>query len=214
MSDCKLNTACSAFRFGGTNVLIENCDFYGPANYLFRGSLSAEEKRSGIIAKNENHRKNMLSAYLYYADYTRPIRQIAGNISVKDCTFTNVDRFLEYNFSGSNHWQTNKPLSDISFKNIKASGIKLPLVLYGDSKCKANLEISDTTVSFLDGTADSFIHVCNFDNITLKNVTVENMEGAALIKKWSDDGKITIDNLVFIGTLEEMAKEEFVCKRI
>ena len=43
--ECELNSACSALRFGGTNVLVENCHMYGPCRYLFRGKLTKEEKR-------------------------------------------------------------------------------------------------------------------------------------------------------------------------
>ena len=45
VSDCKLNSAYSAMRFGGTNALIRNCHIFGPGKYLFRGSLTDEEKR-------------------------------------------------------------------------------------------------------------------------------------------------------------------------
>lgn len=216
VTKCKLNTACSAFRFGGTNITIENCHFYGPGKYLFRGSLSDEEKRSGVVAENKDHRKNMLSAFLYYADFTRPHRRNSGNILITDCTFKNVDRFLEYNFSGSNIWQQNKPLENISFKNITAEGIKMPLVLYGDKDVKANLEIFDTSITFADDISCEFMHLCNFNRVFLKNVTVKNIKNSCLIKKWSNDGEIIYDNFNhpdFKGDIEKVA-EEFVCKWI
>lgn len=73
VNTCELNSACSAMRFGGTNVLVENCHIYGPCKYLFRGSLSEEEKRNGIKPKTEGHRNNMLSVFTYYADFSIPI---------------------------------------------------------------------------------------------------------------------------------------------
>lgn len=74
---CELNTACSGLRFGGTNALFEKCHFYGPAKYLFRGSLTPEEKRSGKPAGG-SHRYNMLSLMTYYADFMRDIRMEPG----------------------------------------------------------------------------------------------------------------------------------------
>ncbi len=47
VSGCEINSACSGLRFGGNNVLVENCHFFGPAKYFFRGSLSLEDKIAG-----------------------------------------------------------------------------------------------------------------------------------------------------------------------
>lgn len=217
VANCKLNTACSAFRFGGCNVTIDNCFFYGPGKYLFRGSLNDEEKRKCITAENKNHRQNMLSAFLYFSDFTRAIRQNSKNILIKNCVFKNVDRFLEYNFSGSNIWQQNKPLENIMFQNIVAEGIKKPLVFYGDKTAKADLTLTDCSIAFSDEAECEFMHICNFDNITLKNVTVKNVNTPCLIKKWSDDGKIIYDNFIapdFNGEKEINAVEEFKCEWI
>lgn len=46
--DCYISSACSAFRFGGNNILIENCDVFVPCKYQFRGSFSYEEKMKGL----------------------------------------------------------------------------------------------------------------------------------------------------------------------
>lgn len=216
VSDCKLNTACNAFRFGGNNITIEKCMFYGPGKYLFRGSLSMEEKMRGIVADGKNHRQNMLSAFLYYADFTRPIRRNSGNIVIKECTFKNVDRFLEYNFSGSNPWQTNKPLENITFEKIKAEGIKKPLVLYGSEDVKSSLTVLDSSIAFSKDAECEFMQLCNFENVVLKNVTVHNAGGNCLIKRWSD-GNIICENFSvpeFEGETEQFSEEEFVCEWI
>ena len=219
VADCVMNSSCSALRFGGSDVLIENCRMEGPGKYFFRGSLTEEEKKNGTVAqtKEGQHRNNMLTAFLYHADYSRTIRRPAENIVVRNCEFINVDRFLEYNFSGSNVWQMNAPLKSITFENIRAEGIKIPLVLYGDKEVPASLTVKDTTIRFSEDAKDAFMHLCHFDTVKLLNVTAENVKSKVLLKKWSDDGKIIIENLScpdFDGEAEQMADEPFVCQWI
>ena len=217
VANCKLNSSCSAFRFGGKDITVENCDIFGPGKYLHRSSLTLEEKISGTVAKNENHRFNMLSAFIYYCDFTRPCRHNAGNVVFKNCSFKNVDRFLEYNFSGSNPWQSNKPLESVRFENITAEGMKNPLVLYGDEKVRASLEVVNCDISFSEGEPHPFMHLCNFDKVLLKDVTIKNLKSDALIKRWGENGEIVYDNLNcidFEGETEKLAEEEFNCQWI
>ena len=123
VSHCFMNSACSAMRFGGTNVLVENCRMFGPCKYFFRGSLSDDEKRSGCMLA-QNGRKNMLSAFTYYADYSLPIAKQPGNIIIKNCKVENADKLLHYNYSGTETWQKNRPLADITFENISIFRLK------------------------------------------------------------------------------------------
>ena len=52
---CHINSSCSAFRFGGTNMLVRDCEICGPGEYGFRGALSREEK-GGLRAVAEGRR--------------------------------------------------------------------------------------------------------------------------------------------------------------
>ena len=217
VNNCRLNSSCSGFRFGGKNVVVEDCNLYGPGNYLFRGTLTAEEKRNGVIAKNTEHKNNMLSAFLYYCDFSRPVRFNAGNIVFRNCKFKNVERFLEYNFSGSNPWQRNKPLESIRFENITSEGIKIPLVFYCDEKINATLEILNCDIDFSDDAQGAFMHLCNHGQVLLRDVTIKHCRNDVLIKKWSDGGEIVCDNLNcidFKGEIEKLTEEEFNCKWI
>lgn len=217
VNNCSLNSSCSAFRFGGKNVTVENCRLYGPGKYLHRSSLTLEEKKSGVIAHNTGHRYNMLSAFLYYCDFTRPGRHNSGNIVFKNCTFNNVDRFLEYNFSGSNPWQQNKPLESVRFENIESEGINLPLVLYGDKEIPATLEIVNCNIQFSENAKCAFMHLCHYNRVLLKNVTIKHCKNDVMIKKWSRDGEIVYDNfscIDFNGKTEKFADEEFNCEWI
>lgn len=193
--DCDLNTACSGLRFGGHNVLVENCRFFGPAKYLFRGSLSKEEKRTGVAsASGAGHRYNMLSAFTYYSDFSLNVREPPGNIVLRNCTIENTDRLLHYNFSGNETWQKNRPLRDIRFENIVATGVSMPLDVYGDTNTPVIVEMKNLDFTFRPGfDAVSFIHACNYERITLDNVSVRGAGKAPLIKTWSP-GKIELKN--------------------
>jgi len=212
---CKLNTACSAFRFGGRDVFITDCEMFGPAKYLFRGSLSEQEKREGKSPQG-SHRYNMLGAFTYYADFSRAIKKPPGNIVMQNCTVKNADRLIHYNFSGNEPWQKNKPLSDITLKNVSASGIKNPITLYGAEDCPVSVELSDMDISF-EEPLGAFMHLCHHKRVLLRNVSVFNIRTEPLIKKWSRGGGIIYDNFTCDAenlTLEGMAKEAFTCTAI
>ena len=217
VSNCKMNTACSALRFGGTNVTVQNCQFIGPANYLFRGGLSTEEKKNGAIADSKGRICNMLSAYTYYSDFSRPIRYEPGNILIENCRFHNTTRFLHYNFSGNEPWQRNRPLKNIVFRNIQANGISMPLTLYGAVDQKVSLTLENITVEFEKDATCALIHAAHYDRILMRDVSVKGLRNEALIKKWSDDGEVQMERCKFdefYGNTEVLAEEKFVCQNI
>lgn len=193
--NCELNSACSALRFGGTNAIIEKCHIYGPCRYLFRGSLSEEEKRNGAKPNTKGHRNNMLSAFTYFSDFSMTVKHQPENILISDCKIECADRFLHYNYSGNEMWQKNRPLKSIRFENITATDISMPLTAYGDEKTPVTLILENVSISFRNGFENiDFMHICNYDLIMLKKLELKNYKGNALLKKWSD-GNIIIDNL-------------------
>ena len=214
VSNCILNSACSAMRLGGTNVIVENCNIYGPCKYLYRGSLTQEEKKMGINPQVEGHRNNMLSVFTYYADFTFPIKYQPGNIVIKDCTVDYADRFLHFNFSGNEMWQANRPLEYIRFENIKANRISMPLTAYGDKENPVTLELKNIDISMRDGFEETdFMHVANYKKILLDNVKVSNHKGKCLIKTWTD-GEIEINNVNCGVSSEKIivkTDDEFIC---
>lgn len=217
VTNCVMNTACSAFRFGGTNVLIDGCNIFGPAKFLFRGSLTDEEKRNGV-KPNSSHRYNMLSAFTYYSDFSREIKGNVTNIIMQNCTIENADRFLHYNFSGNETWQKNKPLEQITFRNIKAVGIRNPVTAYGDYDKKISLTFKDCNLEFSKDREEApFMYLCNFKEVLLQNTTVKNIKGNVLIKSWSNDKDLICDGFLaenFDKTEIFYTDEPFVCKSI
>lgn len=212
VSNCVLNTACSAFRFGGTNLYAEKCNIFGPAKYFFRGSLSKEDKINGNTAKVG--RTNMLSVFTYYADKSAPIPYTQGNIQIVDCKVLNADRFLHYNFSGNEQWQLGSPLKSIRFENIEASGVSMPITAYGDKDLKVTLELKDVSIEFTQNHLP-LIQCANYDKIILDNVVVKG-KVSSLLKSYGGDGRFFADKVVadYNDKEIELATDKFVCNPI
>lgn len=215
VADCELNTACSALRLGGTNVLVHKCHIFGPGKFFFRGSLSEEEKRNGARA-HVPHRMNMLSLFTYYADFSVDITCQPGNIRIEDCTVEHADRFMHYNFSGSERWQANRPLKNITFQNISATGIKMPLLAYGSADVPLDMAMENVSITFDPACAGiSFLHAANYARIVLDNVSVDLSAAQALVKTWSRGGTIEMKQVAYPGEKTVVYTEEsFVCQTI
>lgn len=214
--DSILNSSCSAMRFGGSNVLVERCHIYGPGKYYFRGTLTDEEKRNSAPVSMSVKRNNMLSAFTYYADYSLEIPVKPGNIVITDCKIEMADRFLHYNYSGNELWQKGSPLNNIEFTDIEAKDVSMPLTAYGSADKKIDLKLENVKLSMRKGSEKiSLIHICNFNNLVLKNVCVDNFEGDCLVKKWSE-GNIQMENVVcgLVKHKAETSDEPFFAKPI
>ena len=132
-----------------------------------------------------------------------------GNITFKNCEFETIDRFINYDYSGNNRWQCNRPLESISFENVSAKNIRIPLFLYGDKKEPIKTTLKDVNISFAKQ-VDAFIYACNCKEIFLSNVTIKGVKDS-LIKSWGNIGKIQCDNVtgVEISTVETNAQWNF-----
>ena len=217
VTNCILNSACSAMRFGGTNVYVEKCRIYGPCKYLFRGSLTDEEKRNGVKPELTGHRNNMLSVFTYYGDYSVDIPNRPGNIVISDCTVDGADKLLHYNYSGNEMWQLNRPLNNISFENITATNLLMPSILYGDKDEKVTLNIKNCNISMKNDSDNAeLIQAANFDTITLDNIEIKNYEAEMLIKTWTD-GNVKVKELKCDKkpkSVTKQADDVFDCKPI
>lgn len=182
VSGCTLNTACSAFRCGGTRFVAEKCRCYGPAEFLFRGSLSKAEKAQGAMG-SKTGRHNMLALFTYYADKSLDIREQPKDIVFRDITLEDADRFIHYNFSGNEVWQLGMPLGSVRFENIMAKGLKLPLCVYGEESQPISLVFDRVSVSFAQ-VVPEFIRGAWIDSLTANDLSVEGVEGP-FFRNWS-----------------------------
>lgn len=218
VQDCVLNTACSGLRFGGTNAIIRNCKFYGPAKHFFRGSLTTEEKKNGAQPNAAHHRTNMLSMFTYYADFSVEIPEQPDNIVIENCTVENADRFLHFNYSGNEIWQNNRPLKTLRLENISATGIVNPVTAYGSKDVPFDLRMKNVSLEFAKGFESlPAFWIANCERVCLENMTVKNRSDAPLIKTWTKDPDVVLHNVSHDCHAEQtvvFTEETFVCKAI
>lgn len=199
---CSLNTACSAFRFGGRDVLVEDCRVYGPPEHLMRWVLPLEDKIAGVHEVTDRHGWNTMLSFFTYASvkhYTEG-REPNGNILFRNITIENVDRFMHYNFSGNEPWQSGCPLASVRFEAIRAVGIRMPLTAYGVPKTLLSLSFSDVRVSMAKGSeTEPFLQGAHFKAIKFDRVTVENATAAAAIRSYSPAAPLIVTDSSFGG---------------
>lgn len=104
--NCHLNTSCNSFRFGGKNLLVEDCRFWGPGEYPHRIS----------------GRHNTLCAFEYYAMCYDDIRADSENWVIRNCTMENLDSLMDYRYGGD-FTHDGRPLRDITFENVTITGM-------------------------------------------------------------------------------------------
>lgn len=195
--NCRLNSSCSIFRLGGRDILCDGIEAVGPGEYPHRSSQI--ESRAALVA-GETPRKfpdpRTLSFFTFYGtDRTaRPCR----NIVLRNCRVSGIMRFLHYNFSGNERWQTGMPLEDIVFENVDVTGVELPLTAYAPENRPALLRFTNCSFSFSrkafpDG-AEAFIRGANLRRIEVDGLKVIGAEGT-FYKSWNGTVEIKAERL-------------------
>ena len=209
---CVLNTACSAFRFGGRRVLIENCRCWGPGEYPIRNSLPKADRISGSHGVPGAGRRTMLSLFTYYSDFTIKVRHAPGDITVRNCTLDNAERFLHYTFSGNETWQKNRPLASIRFENVTAKDVGMSLCAYGDGSEKLFLALKDCHISFAKPQTE-FIRGAHIGELLMDGVSVDNVAGPC-VRSWGEVAKPKGRDVTGVNTNVENATIPFSTKPI
>lgn len=167
---CLLDTACSALRFGGTDVLVENCRGVAPAAFGHRWGRNTEMQRLSIT-DGRKMRHNMHNTFLYYCDYRAVIRKTPGNILLRNCVFENPDCVFALNFDGRHQWCCNRSLSSIRYENCTIAGVCFPTHIHGDAAEPLDFSMKDCTVVAREGAGDKpVLDARNFKRISLENV--------------------------------------------
>lgn len=131
VTDCKVNTACNGFRVGCYNFTVKRCKIWGPGEYVHK-----IQKRS-----------NMLSAFVHFSPKDDNSKLQSGKWIIEDLTVENVDQFYIYNYE-SGLWQTGRPVTDITFSNIKATGVLGAFNIIGDKDRSLNLIVKNSSFSY------------------------------------------------------------------
>jgi len=203
ISDCLVNTSCNGFRLGCLNLKVERCRLWGPGEYMHK------------IQK----RNNMLTAFVHFSPPDQKPQLKSGNWEISDITVENVDIFYMYNFRNG-LWQTGQPAHDVSFRNIKASGLLRAFYIDGSTDSLFTLSLKRSSFSFRTGSDDpglvfegaklrdnAFFYATNFAGIKIDKVKLEKQGseplllfekgGSVLLKKTTFPGSDRKDPIVF-----------------
>ena len=203
--ECILNTSCSAIRFGGNNVLVENCRSFAPGRYGHRYSLSEEEKKLGAPT-NERCRHNTFNVFLYYCDHRAKIRKTPGDIVIRNCEFIDPDSLFSLSFSENHAWCCNRSLSSIKFENCKVSGVVRPIYASGDASEPLTLTLENVEISPRAGSEEvNFIESKNCSAIILNNVTLSGFNDPQITVCSETDIRSIRSTAVRITKAEDLA---------
>ena len=180
---CTFNSACSLFRFGGTDVLIEDCRGYAPAKYGHRMTLS-DEKKKASMPTDETCRRNCLTVFLYYCDKRAKIRKTPGNILMRNSSFCGVDSI--FNLPFGHKWSCNVSLADIKFENCEFLNLNLPLNVSAPEGEPLSITLDSCKVSYSEQYGDApFIRTNGQGKILLSNLDLM-CDGAYIEAKEAD----------------------------
>ena len=201
--NCKFDSACSVFRFGGNNVLIENCNASSPTNFGHRYTMTDEQKMSGVRT-DETCRHNTLTPFLYYCDFRTNPRKPPENITIRNCNFESPDTFFRMHFDGEHRWCCNRPLLSIKYEDCTITNICETSTIHGDEKEPISFTMKNVNISVRNGFEDiPLIEATNFKEIIFDNVSVNGLASPTIIARTKGDVKLNNSTMIQI-------KEDFL----
>lgn len=155
--NCGFNTSCNSFRFGGRNLLVENCRFWGPGEHPHRVS----------------GRHNTIYAIEYYAMRYDDIRVDSGNWVFRNCTFEGIDGLI--NYRGSKLWMHEaRPLRDVTLENVTVHGLSEVSVLTPAAGNPMTLTMKNVEMTWRNGIPALGMFITTPDvKMVLDNVKIE-----------------------------------------
>ncbi|MBR6791174.1 MAG: right-handed parallel beta-helix repeat-containing protein [Oscillospiraceae bacterium] len=179
--NCVMDSGCSAMRFGGNNVLVEDCRIHAPSRFGWRGPLSKEKMEAGAVS-DETCRHDMVAGFMYYCDFRAVIRKTPGDILIRRCTFDGPDRLFTLDFDGEHVWCCNRSLSSITFEDCTVTGVKEPIHIHGDENEPLTMTLKNMTVSAKANCGGKpFIDAFNFAAVELENVVIEGYNDPTIL---------------------------------
>ncbi len=174
----KINSSCNGFRLGCDNLLVRDCEFWGP----------------GESAHQSSGRHNMLAAFTHFAPPDRKPQFPSDRWLIDLITLRDVDALYLYD-NERGLWQQGQPAKRLIFRNIKATGLMKPLRILGDKRQQLEFLLDSADLSYSSqATAPLAIDVSRFGSLKLKNLTLHHPKGGPVIR--AVDGKIlTLENV-------------------
>ncbi len=188
--NCLLNSSCMPIRFGGNNVLFENCRADRRNAFGFRMYLDLEEKVHGHITDGRA-RHDGKSPFSYYCDFRAVIRKTPGNIVFRNCHFEKEHELIRLEYTGRNRWCVNRSLESITFEDCTIKGLTRAGMLWGDEKEKVTCRFKNVKISCEEGSEKAILLAAgNFEKIVFEDCTIEGFENPTILA--GTEGKIEV----------------------
>lgn len=179
--NCILDCSCSALRFGGNHVLVENCHSYAPGSFGHRYTLPPEKQASGAPT-DASCRHSMYTPFLYYCDFRAKLRRAPGDILIRNCTFENPDSLFMLQFDGQHKWCCNRSLTSITYEDCRGIGVCEPILIHGDADEPISFTLKHVTVEARPGSEKkAVIDATHFEKIVLDHAVFENYDRPTVI---------------------------------
>lgn len=189
---CRLNTPCQCLRLGGRRILVEDCELTGPGRHPHRCTLPRQTLLDGLEPVGQGRRKT-LAAFLYFGDEDADAREDSGEIVIRNCRVSNVQRLFHCNSDGSEIWARGRPLRDIRFENVTAENVEFPLMAVSCAACPTELTFARCSVAFTKPVPE-FIRTSAFGRISLADVTLTGVEGP-LVRAWGRAPEVVLERV-------------------
>ena len=174
---CSLNSACSFFRIGGNDILVEDCRGEAPAKHPHRWTLSQREK---MLERTPNGvgRHTTLSFFTFFTGKAAR-GQVSSGIVFRNFMVSGVEQFMHYNLSGNERWQNGPGLVDITFEKVHAKDIERPLCAYASGNTPLAIKFKNCTMGFRNSIGE-LVRGANLGSISIEGLSVFNVDGPFL----------------------------------
>lgn len=152
---CDLNTSCDTFRAGGWHILVEDCKIWGPGIYPHRVSV-VQNRGTDLVRQKSNTlprhmgRHNTESVFIHFASKNLPAEKPYHDITLRNCTIDNVDKFLHYTTEGG-FLMDGAHLGEMTLENITFTNLKGKSVIFADKDEPLTLTLKNVTATDTEG---------------------------------------------------------------
>ena len=188
--NCLMNSSCMPIRFGGNNVLFENCRAERRCAFGFRMRLPLESKIHGH-SSDSTVRHEGSSPFSYYCDFRANIRKTPGNIIFRNCHFEKEHELIRLEFTGRNRWCCNRSLESITFEDCTIGGLTRAGMLWGAEQEKVTCRFKNVKISCEKGFENQILLAAgNFEKIIFEDTIIEGYEDPTILT--GTDGVIEV----------------------
>ncbi len=150
--NCEFCTSCQVFRFGGSHLLVENCNIFGPGYYSHRITRRKEKGKDEWLDRKEG-RRNVICLFMHFSSKEFPHEPFC-DIVFRNCTVDTVDTILCYT-ANTMPIQVGADLAELTFENVEFTNMKYASKPIASAENPLTVTLKNVTTDFGDGNAES-----------------------------------------------------------